>query len=109
MIMGKVTRNLSLILCLVFTIVFVDPAGIRAQENAGEHMDDTVITAKVNAKLLADPGLNGLPIRVETSKGIVQLSGFVDTGEQAQRAVEIAKSVESVRKVKNSLIAKKIY
>jgi hyperosmotically inducible protein len=104
--MKKAIRNLSLIVCLVFTIVLISCAGSRTQESPGEYVDDTVITTKVKSKLVADQGLSGFNIEVETFKGVVQLSGFVDTNEQAQRAEEIAESVGGVREVKNSLIVK---
>jgi osmotically-inducible protein OsmY len=69
-------------------------------------VDSSVITTKVKTALLADPDVSGLAIEVETFKDVVQLSGFVDTKEQAQKAVEIARNVEGVRSVKNSLIVK---
>ncbi|HEX3036958.1 MAG TPA: BON domain-containing protein [Thermodesulfobacteriota bacterium] len=69
-------------------------------------MDDSVITTKVKYGLLADPDVKSLDIGVETFKGVVQLSGFVNNAEQARKAVEIAKSVKGVRSVKNSLIVK---
>jgi len=107
--MGKTTGNVSLILCLVCTILLIDCARSRAQESTGQYIDDTVITENVKSKLSADPGLEGLAIKVETSEGVVLLNGLVDTREQVQRAVEIARGVEGVKKVKQSLILKGIY
>lgn len=80
--------------------------GSHTQESMGEYVDDSVITTKVKYALLADPVVKSLDISVETFKGVVQLSGFVNDNEQARRAVQITRSVNGVRSVKNSLIVK---
>lgn len=104
--MKHVKRSSSLIMCLVFVVALMSCAGSRTRETTGEYIDDSVITSKVKYALLADPDVKSLDIGVETFKGVVQLSGFVNNAEQARKAVEIAKSVEGVRSVKNSLIVK---
>jgi osmotically-inducible protein OsmY len=71
--------------------------------NAGRAVDDSVITGKVKAALVADPTTKAHQINVETFKGTVQLSGFVDTSEARSRATEVAKNVEGVHGVKNEL------
>lgn len=68
---------------------------------------DTAITSKVKTALLKDQGMKGLKVSVKTNHGVVLLSGFVDSAEQVQQAEDIAKSVEGVKKVKNSLLVKK--
>lgn len=77
------------------------------QESTGQFVDGTVITTKVKAKLLADEDVNGLPITVKTYKNVVQLSGFVNNNFQKNRAVALARSVEGVSAVEDSLIIKK--
>ena len=67
---------------------------------AGTEFDDSAITTKVKSALLADDIVKGLDIQVETSKGEVQLSGFVDSQDQIDRAVTIAKGEEGVKNVK---------
>ncbi len=104
--MKKVTGNLSLIIGLLLMIALMSCAGSRTRETTGEYVDDSVITTKVKYALLADPDVKSLNIGVETYKGEVQLSGFVNNADQARKAVEIAKSVQGVRSVKNSLIVK---
>jgi hyperosmotically inducible protein len=69
-------------------------------------MDDSVITTKVKALLAGDDFLKSFQIGVETYKGIVQLSGFVDSQSTVNKAVEITRSVKGVRSVKNNLIVK---
>jgi hyperosmotically inducible protein len=75
----------------------------QAGASAGRVVDDSVITTKVKSALIADPVTKAHQIEVETYQGTVQLSGFVDNGEQRSRAVEVAKQVSGVKDVKNSL------
>ncbi len=81
-------------------------ASTSRQEGAGEYVDDTVITARVKAAVFNDPDLKSAEINVETFKGVVQLSGFVDTAEKVKKAGEIARGVKGVKSVKNDLIVK---
>ena len=104
--MKHVKRSSSLIMCLVFVVALISCASSRTSESSGQYVDDSVITTKVKYALLADPDVKSLDIGVETFKGEVQLSGFVNNAEQARKAVEITKSVKGVRSVKNSLIVK---
>ena len=74
--------------------------------STGEIIDDSVITSKVKSALVADPLAKASDVSVETFKGVVQLSGFVDSPEAAQKSVEIARGVKGVKEVKNSLVVK---
>lgn len=76
------------------------------QVSAGTHLDDAVITTKVKSTLLADSLAKGGDTSVETRKGEVLLSGFVDNQAQADREVQLAKGVEGVQSVQNKLIVK---
>ena len=71
------------------------------REGTGEYIDDSVITGKVKAAFAADPTVKATQVQVETFKGTVQLSGFVDSRESAQKAVDIARGVMGVKSVKN--------
>ncbi len=73
------------------------------QESAGEYMDNSVITAKVKTAIFKDPSLKSAEINVETFKGVVQLSGFVSSQADINRAVEIARAVEGVKSVENDM------
>lgn len=75
----------------------------RAGANAGRVVDDSVITGKVKAALVADPTTKAHQISVETFQGVVQLSGFVDTKEARSRATQVAQGVDGVKNVKNDL------
>ncbi len=73
---------------------------------AAKFIDDAWITAKVKAMLLKDEGIKGLAVKVDTHKGTVQLSGWVNTPEQASQAEKIALGVEGVKGVRNDLLVK---
>lgn len=74
---------------------------------AGEVLDDTLITTKVKAALVRDPLTKAHQISVDTFKGTVKLSGFVDTPEAEQRAVELARNTEGAVQVDDSLAVRK--
>jgi|SwirhisoilCB3_FD_contig_41_9650254_length_454_multi_1_in_0_out_0_1 osmotically-inducible protein OsmY len=75
-------------------------------ESTGQYVDDSVISNKVRAAIIKDSELSIFQIDVTTYKGIVQLSGFVDTPEQKQHAAEVARQINGVQEVKNNLVVK---
>ncbi|MGR9014099.1 MAG: BON domain-containing protein [Gammaproteobacteria bacterium] len=75
-------------------------------ETAGQYIDDTVITAKVEAAILKDPLLNLSHIEVTTEKGVVKLSGTVDSEKNISRAMEVASAQENVKSVQSELTVK---
>jgi osmotically-inducible protein OsmY len=81
-------------------------ASTAKHESTGEYVDDSVITTKVKSLLAEDDFLQSFQIGVETYKGTVQLSNFVNSQQAANKAGEIARSVKGVTSVKNSLIVK---
>jgi osmotically-inducible protein OsmY len=78
----------------------------RATDKAGETVADAVITTRVKTDLFKEPDLKALAIHVETEKGVVMLSGFVNSKEEANRAVKVAKGVKGVSNVKSALLVK---
>jgi len=78
-------------------------ASTRTQEATGEYVDDTVITSKVKAAILAEPSLSSAEINVETFKGVVQLSGFVNSSADITKAIEVARGITGVTSVKNDM------
>ena len=99
-------NRFKLIIVFVCTMLIVGCAGGRTHSSTGELLDDTVLTTKVKTTILGDSRLKLLQISVETYKGVVQLSGFVDSEGAAARAVELARKVNGVKSVNNSLIVK---
>jgi osmotically-inducible protein OsmY len=81
-------------------------ASTPKQEGTGEYFDDSVITTKVKTALLNEPTLKSMEFNVETFKGIVQLSGFVSSQADINRAVEVARGVSGVKSVKSDMRVK---
>ncbi len=91
---------------LSFLVAYMLLAGCAAtsdHESAGQAIDDSVITAKVKAKLVDDFSLKGLQIQVQTNKGVVQLSGYVTLQTSIAQAVADASAVEGVVSVQNDI------
>jgi len=84
----------------------VDQEAAAASRTIGTAIDDNVITAQVKSALIADPGVKGFDFKVDTHKGEVQLSGFVDDQVQIDRAIAIARHVEGVQGVDNKVTLK---
>ena len=74
--------------------------------SVGTEIDDTVITAAIKTALLANPEVRSLDLKVETRKGEVQLSGFVESQTQMDRATAVAKNVTGVKDVQNNMTLK---
>ncbi len=83
--MLKLHRIMKFLACLVLAISFMGCASTRTHESTGGYVDDSAITTKVKAAIFGDPALKVMQINVETFKGVVQLSGFVDSRTMCQR------------------------
>lgn len=86
----------------------VDKAEKVASEQSAktvQAVDDTEITTKVKAAIFAEPGLKTLQISVDTVKGVVTLSGTVDSQASSDRAKAVAGAVAGVKEVANKLVA----
>lgn len=81
-------------------------ASTRTHEGTGQYVDDSVITTKVKAAILGEPGLKVSEINVETYKGVVQLSGFVSSRADVNGAVRVASAVGGVKSVTNDMQVK---
>ncbi len=86
--------------------VFTGCASTATRESTGEYIDDSVITTKVKAALLGDKQVSGMSVNVETFKGVVQLSGFVNTEMEKIQAERLASGVSGVQSVSNNIIVK---
>lgn len=80
-----------------------DGSSSSKRESTGEYIDDAVITTKVKTAVLNEPTLKSYEINVETYKGEVQLSGFVSSQADINKAGEVARGVKGVASVKNSM------
>ena len=73
-------------------------------ETAGNYLQDSAITAKIKAEILAEPALKVLQIEVTTTDGVVTLNGTVDSELSLERAAEVARSNQGVTSVENNLV-----
>jgi osmotically-inducible protein OsmY len=99
-------NKLKLIIGLLLAMLVAGCAGGPTSESTGEYLDDMTLSTKVRTSILGDSRLKVMQINVETFKGVVQLSGFVDSNGASARAVELARTVKGVKSVNNSLIVK---
>jgi osmotically-inducible protein OsmY len=102
----KQHRLLAAVLSAFLVVSVVGCASTSKQEGTGEYVDDSVITTKVKAAIFNEPTLKSAEINVETFKGVVQLSGFVDSQADINKAVEVSRSVKGVVSVKNAMRVK---
>jgi len=101
--MTNITRKLATIAGVLFVAITLGCASTAKQEGTGEYVDDTVVTTKVKAAVLNESTLKSAEINVETFKGVVQLSGFVSSQADINKAVEVARGVPGVKSVKNDM------
>ncbi len=96
-----------MVAAMMGTAVIAGCSSTPGQQSTGQAIDDGVVTAKIKAKLIEDPVTKAHQINVETFKGTVQLSGFVETTQARTRALELAKQVDGVKQVKDALEIRK--
>jgi osmotically-inducible protein OsmY len=93
----------TLSLSAAIMVVLAGCAGNATERSTGQYVDDKTISTKVKTALINDEQVKARNIDVETYKGVVALSGFVDSSSEADRAVTLAQKVEGVQSVKNDL------
>ena len=96
-------KHLSALIAAIALTVLAGCASTATQEGTGEYIDDTVITTKTKAVIFNEPSLKSAEINVETFKGRVQLSGFVSTQADINRAVLVTRGIKGVVEVKNDM------
>jgi hyperosmotically inducible periplasmic protein len=102
--MLRVGRMMRIFFCLVLIGAMAGACAPREQRRtAGTYVDDKAIAARIKTELARDSETKALQINVESFRGVVQLSGFVDNPESIQRAEEIARNIEGVQEVQNNL------
>nr|WP_320050498.1 BON domain-containing protein [uncultured Desulfuromonas sp.] len=104
--MFRINRFKAILAGLVLVAAFTGCASTSKQESTGQYIDNSVVTTKVKTAIFNEPTLKSLQINVESFKGEVQLSGFVDSVQSVTKAGEIARSVEGVVAVQNDLVVK---
>lgn len=76
---------------------------MRDQQTVGAYVDDSVLTARVKARIADDKLISAVVVSVETFKGVVQLSGVAKTAEERSAAEKLAREVSGVRDVQNNI------
>jgi osmotically-inducible protein OsmY len=99
----KQLKHVSTIILAVVFATMLGCASTSKHEGTGEYIDDSVITTKVKAAVLNEPTLKSSEVNVETYKGVVQLSGFVNSEADIAKAADLARSVKGVTSVKNDM------
>ena len=103
---SQLMAALALTGLLAGPIVACAGSGSPKSESTGEYIDDATISTKVRAQLIGDKDLNLFQIDVETFKGVVQLSGFVNSAAAKSRASTVVSAIQGVKQVRNNLIVK---
>lgn len=101
--MKALTKFLSAFFMALTLLTAAGCASTQKHEGTGEYVDDSVLTAKVKAAILDEPSLSSAEINVETFKGVVQLSGFVASRADINKAADVARAVNGVTSVKNDM------
>jgi osmotically-inducible protein OsmY len=99
----KFSNRFITLLSAILLASLLGCAATPTREGTGEYFDDTVITTKVKAAIFNEPSLKSGQINVETFRGTVQLSGFVSSRAEINKAVEVASGVPGVKSVKNDM------
>lgn len=81
-------------------------ASTREHKSTGEYIDDAAITTKVKSEMIADKEVSAHEINVNTNRGIVHLTGTVQSRAEANKAASIARKVAGVRGVENNIEVK---
>lgn len=100
--MNKFSR-ISVLVAAVALTALAGCASTQKHESTGQYLDDTSITTRVKTAIFEDPSLKSAEINVETFKGRVQLSGFVSSRANIDRATAVAQSVSGVASVANDM------
>lgn len=106
---GKAQNVLGLVLTLSAVVLvsgLTACAGNSHTQSTGERIDDNADSSRVRKALSADTQYKYGDVTVQTFKGVVQLSGFVNSRDQKNRAGDLAKGVEGVKEVENNITVK---
>jgi hyperosmotically inducible periplasmic protein len=101
--MNQSTKIIALALFAATTVFTTGCAVTRSQETVGQYVDDATITTQIKSRWIADPTVDAASFKVETLKGTVQISGFAKNAEEKRKAEAIARGVNGVIAVQNSI------
>lgn len=104
--MKALSKYSAIFMFMVLLASVLGCASTASHEGTGGYIDDSAITTKVKAALLSTSNVDSTEITVETFKGVVKLSGFLDSEAMIDRAVKAASGVAGVKSVTNNLTVK---
>ena len=108
--MKNTFRNLCLALCLCLpvgtAVVLIGCAGNEYERSTGEYIDDKALNTRVKSALGDNPEYKFGDVNVTSFRGVVQLSGFVNTADQKKVAGTIAEKVHGVKSIENNITVK---
>ena len=99
----KRSKSIPALLLTAFLALLVGCSNAPSKQTTTEYVDDSYLTTKVKAAILRQPSLKSTEINVETFNGVVQLSGFVNSRSDINRAVEVTRTVRGVKSVRNDM------
>lgn len=97
------TPLIAVTICLTIAASLAGCSSPPHQENTGEFFDNSLITARVKAKLVDDRVTTDCSIKVSTLNGVVYLTGYVNSSQEKKRADTIVSSISGVKAIENSL------
>ena len=97
--LGRLSQGWAGALCVLCALILVSSTSTLAQRSIGTVIDDSLITAKIKASFAADPQVSALAIDVDTTNGVVNLTGVVRNEQERQRAIQLAQSTEGVQRI----------
>lgn len=101
-------KKLTSLIAIAFAVLLSACAPTQTSRATGEVVDDAAITARVKKDIAQSQGLGqAASINVDTYRGVVSLSGFVDNEQQIRAAAQTARQVPGVSKVVSNLQLKK--
>ena len=98
-------KRITLATAIAISALYLTGCAVsRDQQTVGSYIDDSTITTQIKARFADNPGVSAAAIKVETLKGVVQLSGFAKSPDEKDRAGDIAKDVNGVSNVINDIL-----
>ena len=93
----------ALVTCALIALIVLPLTVAACGKTVDATIDDATITARVKTSLLNDPQVGGMKIDVDTTQGVVTMSGIVKSQSEADRAVQLARQANGVKDVKSTL------
>jgi hyperosmotically inducible periplasmic protein len=101
--MAQLSNHFIVFLLSAQLVFFAGCIATPKQAGTNEQFNDIVITTKIHEAILDEPSLRAFDINVRTSKGVVELSGLVNSRDDMNKTISIARSVNGIKFIKNDM------